>query len=185
VFLQKSVLFSLKVLQNGKKGHIAMTEKRKETVGKLSSELLQRDIYADHSAGEQMQAQLSDYESNLFDRVVHGKAVYAGDFYLVVIAKREKLMPNAFRLYYFHRISCPSPDYDQTVYKYHRKDEQLEFLWVIPAKPVIKDMIANRLDLDTSLYQLLKFVIEFVDGTLDKKARELNGEPLITIAPIV
>jgi hypothetical protein len=185
VFFIKSVLFSIKVLQNSKKGHIAMTEKRKETVGKLSSELLQRDTYADHSAGEQMQAQLSDYESNLFDRVVHGKTVYPSDFYLVVIAKREKLMPNAFRLYYFHRISCPSPDYDQTVYKYHRKDDALEFLWVVPAKPVIQEMIAHKHELDPSLFQLLKFVIEFVDGTLDKKARELNGEPLVTIAPIV
>lgn len=162
-----------------------MTEQRKETVGKLSSELLQRDTYADHSAGEQMQAQLSDYESNLLDRVVHGKTVYAGDFYLVVIAKREKLMPNAFRLYYFHRQSCPSPDYDQTVYKYHHKDEQIEFLWVVPAKPVIKEMLVAKLELDPCMYQLLKFVIEFVDGTLDKKARELNGEPVVTIAPIV
>ena len=161
-----------------------MTMKR-DTVGKLSSELLQSDTHADHSAGEQMQEQLADYEKNVLERVDHGKTVYPADFYLVVIAKREKLMPNAFRLYYFHRLSCPSPDYDQTVYKYHRSDDMLEFLWVVPAKLVIKEMIAHKHELDPSVYQLLKFVIEFMDGTLDKKARELNGEPLVTIAPIV
>jgi hypothetical protein len=151
----------------------------RETVGKLSSELLQRDTYADHSAGEQMEAQLVNYESNVFDRVAHGKATYPGDFYIVVIAKREKLMPNTFRLYYFHRLTCPTPDYDQTVYRYIRADDRVEFLWVVPAKPVIQEMIANRLELDSSVSQLLKFVLEFVDGTLDRKARLLNGESLI------
>lgn len=151
----------------------------RETVGKLSSELLQRDTYADHSAGEQMQAQLVHYESNIFDRVAHGKATYAGDFYVVVVAKREKLMPNTFRLYYFHRLTCPTPDYDQTVYRYIRADDNLEFVWIVPAKPVIKEMIANRLDLDSAVSQLLMFVLQFVDGTLDRKARMLNGESLI------
>lgn len=148
----------------------------RETIGKLSSELLQQDTYAGYSAGEQMQEQLSDYERNLFDCIARGKASYPRDFYIVVITKRERLMPNVLRHYFLHRISCPTPDYDQTVYKYIHKDEKLDFLWVVPAKPVIEELSMNKFDVDASVYELLKFVLEFLDGTLDKKARLMNDE---------
>ncbi len=151
----------------------------KDTVGKLSYELLRGDDYADHSVGEQMSEQLKDYESNIYQCVDRGKADYTGDFYIVVITKRERLMPNVMRQYFFHRLSCPTPDYDQTLYKYNRKDDQIEFVWVVPAKPVVEEMRDNRTQMDLSLQELLKFVLDFCDGTLDQKARSLNNEPLI------
>jgi hypothetical protein len=162
-----------------KKGDIAMINKERDTVGKLSSELLQTDTYADHSAGEQMQEQLKDYETNVFDCVARGKTCYSTDFYVVVITKRERLMQNVIRHYFFHRSTCPTPDYDQTVYKYNKKDDSIEFMWVIPAKPIVEELNAHKTEVDLSVSQLLKFVLEFVDGTLDKKARALNGEIII------
>lgn len=148
----------------------------RDTVGKLSAELLQKDTYADHSAGEQMQEQLRDYESYVYDCVAGGKNIYSGDFFVVVITKRERLMPNVMRNYFLHRLSCPSPDYDQTLYKYNRKDENLEFIWVIPSIVAVKDMIKHKHDLDISFYKLLQFVLEFLDGTLEAKAQLLNKE---------
>jgi hypothetical protein len=151
----------------------------RETVGKLSAELLQKDTYADHSAGEQMQEQLREYESNVHDCVSSGKNIYSSDFFVVVITKRERLMPNVIRNYFLHRLSCPSPEYDQTLYHYNRKDDNLEFVWVIPSIVAVKDMIKHKHDLDMSFYQLLKFVLEFIDGTLGQKAQMLNNEHLI------
>jgi hypothetical protein len=153
-----------------------------DTVGKLSSELLQQDTYGDISAGDQMREQLREYESNIAGAIDTGKNNYSSDFFVVVITKRERLMPNVIRNYFFSRLSCPSPDYDQTVYHYHRKEDHLEFLWVVPAPVAVKDIMKHRHDLDTSFYGLLKFVLEFLDGTLEAKARTLNGEsstPLI------
>ena len=151
----------------------------RDTVGKISAELLQKDTYADHSAGEQMQEQLREYESNVYDCVASGKSIYSGDFFVVVITKRERLMPNVMRNYFLHRLSCPSPEYDQTLYHYHRADDNLEFVWVIPSIVAVKDMVKHKHNLDMSFYQLLKFVLEFLDGTLEAKARILNNEPLI------
>lgn len=151
----------------------------RETVGKLSAELLQKEERPDHSAFEQMQEQLTGFEDHVHATVDSGKAAYAGDFYVVVVTKRERLMQNVLRNYFFTRISCPTPEWDQTVYKYHRKDERLEFLWVVPSKHACADLIANKLDIDLSLSQLLKFVLDFEDGTLDNLARTLNNEPII------
>lgn len=151
----------------------------RDTVGKLSSELLQQDVYGDQSAGEQMREQLREYESNIAECINSGKNSFSGDFFVVVITKRERLMPNVIRNYFFSRISCPSPDYDQTVYHYHRSDDHLEFIWVLPSMVAVKDLLRHRHELDTSFFGLLKFVLSFLDGTLEARARTLNNEPLV------
>lgn len=164
------------MLQKGKKGEIAM---ERETIGKLSAELLQQDTHGDHSVGEQMSEQLSDYEKNILICIARGKSDFPGDFYVIVITKREKLMPNVLRHYFFPRISCPTPDNDQTLYKYHRSDDKIEFIWTVPDKKAIKDLKAHAVDLDPSFKELLRFALEFSDGTLDKKARAMNGEIIV------
>lgn len=151
----------------------------RDTVGKLSSDLLQQDVYGDQTAGDQMREQLREYESSIAACIDSGKSSFPGDFYVVVITKRERLMPNVIRNYFFSRLSCPSPDYDQTVYHYHRKDDHIEFIWVIPSPVAVKDLLRHRHELDASFFGLLKFVLEFLDGTLEAKARTLNDEPLI------
>ncbi len=151
----------------------------RDTVGKLSTDLLQHDIYGDQTAGDQMSEQLREYEDNIYTAIASGKANYSSDFFIVVITKRERIMSNVIRNYFFARLSCPSPDYDQTVYHYHSEDEHLEFVWVVPSPVAVKDIIKHRHDLDMSLYGLLKFVLEFLDGTLEAKARKLNGEDSI------
>jgi hypothetical protein len=156
----------------------------RDTVGKLSTELLQRDTQADHSVGEQMQEQLSEYEANVFECAGRGKIAHSGDFYVVVITKRERLMQNVLRHYFFPRISCPTPDYDQAVYKYTHKDDSLDLLWIVPDWQAVGDIRNNKFTLDLSYRELLQFVLDFSDGTLDKKARILNHEPLTVIAKI-
>ena len=149
----------------------------RETVGKVSSDLLQRDVYGDITAGEQMQESLVDYEKNLFDAVAHGKTLFAaGDFFVVVLTKREGLMLNVLRNYFIPRRSCPTPNYDQTVYHFHRDEERLEYLWSLPSPVAIKNLLVHKHEMDPSFFQLLKFVIDFLDGSLDKKAMFLNKE---------
>ena len=90
----------------------------KDTVGKISRDLLLKEDKNDHSVIEQMQEQLSDYETNVAQAVAEGKRIYSGTFYLVVITKKEPLMQNVLRNYFFHRETCPTPDYDQATYRY-------------------------------------------------------------------
>lgn len=149
----------------------------KDTVGKISSELLTKQVDDTHSAHEQMQEQLNDWDKNIYECIERCKVDYpVGDFYIVVTTKKERLMANVLRNYFFGRFSCPTPEYDQVVYKYHRKDEQIEFLWVIPCKEVCETMKRFPLEVPKEEIELRDFVLAFEDGTLLKKSKAMNGE---------
>ncbi len=149
----------------------------KETVGKISSDLIIDQVDDTHSAHEQMQEQLTDWDRELETCVKSCLNAYPiGDFYVVVITKKEKLMQNVLRNYFYGRYSCPTPDWDQVVYKYHRADNRIEFLWVVPCKEVCETMKRFPLDVPKEEHELRDFVLAFEDGTLLKKSKLLNGE---------
>ena len=153
-----------------------MTPKKRKTVGELSRNLLIKDTNPNHSVQEQTNEQLDKYEENIHLCVKENRSKFLGDFYVVVLTKKEKLMPNVIRNYFYGRISCPTPDYDQIVYKYHRKEDRIEFLWVIPDRNICKYMSANSKDIDPSQWELLSNILKFSDGSLFRLAKELNGE---------
>lgn len=157
-----------------------MNEVKKETVGSISSGLILTEEKPDHSATEQMREQLTDFDKNLFEVVDAGKKVYAADFYCVVLTKREQLMSNVIRNYFFHRSTCPTPDYDQATYRYDKKTDSVEFLWVIPNKDACEYMRDNPLEIHPNERLLLQFVLDFYDDTLTKKSKYLNKEELNT-----
>jgi hypothetical protein len=145
------------------------------TVGKIASDLMEKPLETT-SPIEQMQEQLTDYDANLMECISRSKCDFVGDFYVLVITKRERLMPNVFRNYFFSRVSCPTPEWDQTVYLYHRKDERIEFLWVIPSKDTCETVMMNKNLVPPSEMDLLRFIIAYYDNTLLKFAKKLNGE---------
>lgn len=149
----------------------------RDTVGKISSGLLSKSSDK-HSVEEQMREQLSDYEKHVLDCLESHKKTFHDDFYVVVITKKEPLMPNVIRHYFFARQTCPTPDYDQTVYRYDRKKEDLSFLWVIPSRMACMFMKTHKEKVPPEEYPLLSFVLQFADGTLFKKSKELNGEKI-------
>lgn len=100
----------------------------------------------------------------------------AHDFFVVVLTKRERLMNKLFRLYYAARHSCPTPDYDQSVYKYSHKDERIEFIWTVPDKESCYHLRENALMVHPEERQLLQFVLDFFDGTLLQLCKKLNNE---------
>lgn len=150
--------------------------KRKDTVGKVALGLLDNPVYLDHSAQEQMQQQLEEYESNVLECVQSGKKIYPHDFYMVVETKKEPKLNNVLRNYFIHRSTCPTPTYDNVVYKYHRADDHIEFLWVLPSKDTCKMMLNMPLEIPAEERQLLQYVLEDSDGTLLRKCKTLNGE---------
>lgn len=148
----------------------------RDTIGKISWDLLANSSVLDHSAQEQMQEQLDSYEANMFEAIERGKKEFPGDFFIVVETKKEPKMKNVIRNYFIVRQSCPTPQYDNSVYKYHAATEYCEFLWVLPSKQVYNMMKNRALELPVEERQLLQFVLEDSDGTLLRKCRMLNGE---------
>ena len=84
------------------------TNKKKETIGKISRDLL---ITSPNTADaiELEQEMHKDYEQNIHDAVNRFKKESVDDFYVVVETKKERLMQNVIRNYFIPRISCPTP----------------------------------------------------------------------------
>jgi len=148
----------------------------RDTVGKLSADLNKNAVDNTHSAHEQMKEQLSEYDYNLFICLKEAKKHFYGDFFVVVTTKKERLMQNVIRNYFFARNTCPTPEWDQTVYRYDHQSGDVFFLWVIPAKDVCQHIVMNALTLPPEERQLLEFVMQFHDGTLLKRAKKFNNE---------
>lgn len=148
---------------------------KRDTVGKIAGELLLKQPDS-LSPIDNMREQLTDYEKNLFECIERHKNTMLDDFFVVVITKKERLMPNVLRNYFFACVACPTPNYDQIVYKYFKKEERLDFIWVIPSQDTCHLMKENALQVPPEEKQLLDFVLNFADGSLFKLAKKLNGE---------
>lgn len=151
-----------------------MAEKR-ETVGKISSELLQKEPETRDPIALEREMH-KDYVNHVYDAVARGKTEFPGDFFVVVITKKERLMQNVLRNYFLARSTCPTPEWDQTVYRYKRADDLIEFLWVVPSKDTCQLFKDNALEISPEEKDLLRFVMDFTDGTLLKLAKRLNKE---------
>lgn len=148
---------------------------KNQPLGKLSLELLAK---ADekHTVTDQMREQWKDYESNIQDAITKGTKTYQGDFFVVVETKKERLLKNVIRNYFFTRSTCPTPQYDQVVYRYHRTSGSIEFLWVVPAKDMCLYYKENPLMVSPEEQDLRDYVLAFYDNTLLRVAKKLNNE---------
>lgn len=152
---------------------------KKDTVGAIAANLAgKHESTIDHSVHEQMQAMLVEWDKNMFESVEKGKQSFHSDFFIVVETKKEPLMKNVLRNYFIVRQSCPTPMYDNTVYRYHRNDEHIELLWVLPSKDTCYMMKSRALEIPLEERELLQFVLDDADGTLLQKSLIINKEIL-------
>jgi len=109
--------------------------------------------------------------------VDRGKQEHKVPFFVVVLHRKEKLLPNVIRNQFHYRLSCPTPTYLQTVFRYHPNDDELEYYWSLPTKNRCFYMYNQKEFVPPEEYQLLSFVIDFIEGRLDRMAQSLNNEP--------
>jgi len=152
----------------------------KLTVGEKAAELLKNYKDNTHSAYEQMREQLSEYDKSLYECYEKNKNTYKDKFYIVVLTRAEKTMVNVIRNQFFTRHTCPTPEYDQTVYKCDKTTYIPQFLWTIPCEERCQMMFDCAAQVPPEEYCLLKFVQEFYDGTLLNLALRLNNEEFET-----
>lgn len=117
-----------------------------------------------------------DYMDNLIEAAIKGKKRHTSvdSYFVVVLMKRERLMKKVLRNYFTTRVTCPTPAYDQTVYAFDAKTEDLQFLWVIPAKDICERMYSQKYSLNSTNNQLMPYVVDFMEGRLHCKEQELN-----------
>lgn len=101
------------------------------------------------------------------------------NFYITVIFKHEIL--GTIKPLIFARISCPTPVYNQNVWKYDRSKDQIQFLWAIPSARLYKHILANGKQFlqDAETKDLTKFVLLMESGELLRWVKKENGEDKI------
>lgn len=151
----------------------------REKIGVIATDLLQK-IPETLSPIEQTRENLTEYEKNIWECVDTAKKKFdCNELYIVVITKKERLMENVLRNYFCARSSCPTPDFDQTVYKYYRSMDCLEFMWTVPARDICEYLRANKEYVHPEEIGLLRFVLDYYDETLLRLAKKLNGETML------
>ncbi len=147
----------------------------RDTVGKLSSDLIISDTGGVNPIDQQRENQ-REYIKELLACIASGKKTLDSSFYIVVITKKERLMQNVIRNYFFPTLACPTPDWDQTVYYYDKTNERLEYYWTVPDKNTCQYMRGKAYSLPKDQWELLDYVLKFEDGSLLKLAKRLNKE---------
>ena len=101
-----------------------------------------------------------------------------GDFFIVGLIKKEKLLENVVRNYFVPTKACPTPHYDQVLYKFDSAKESIEFIWVVPDKETCLTFKENKDIIVPAERGLLKFILEYYDGTLFRLCKKFNGETM-------
>ena len=147
----------------------------KETVGKVATDLMVKSPES-RDPIELAREMQKEYIKELETAVAVGKSKWDSDFFVVVLTKNEKLLQNVFRNYFFPRLTCPTPDYDQSVFMYKKADEALYYIWTIPSRDASFHLKDNALLVVDAEKALLNFVLQFEDGTLYRLSKKLNKE---------
>lgn len=156
-------------------------EEKKETLGSIVYEGLKKDEQP-YNAVELSEAALENYMPNVLECVEKYRKIFPGDFYIEVLSKGERILyKKVWRFFYAAKLACPTPNYDQDLFRYRKDTETLEFLWSIPSREACVTIKENALQLPLEQQQLLKFVLDFADGTLYQRARQLNGEDPVPV----
>ena len=140
--------------------------KKREKVGKISSDLLLRP---DEKQGviDTQREMTKGYIGHIEDLVTTGECrSWHYPFYIQVIQRRERLMVNAIRHHFVARKTLPEPGYDQDVWKYFPSTGDLKYLWSVPDQESVSYMLSIIPTKEQQ--QLHEYCVHFVNGTLEQ-----------------
>lgn len=165
-----------------------MTDKKK-TYGQHIVEHTARNETLDDDVIEYRRAMepsiISEIERVAFEAKNTDPYTKKDHYYIVFLLKKERI-GQAIRPYIFARLSCPTPHWNQTVYKFYKNSDSLEYLWHIPGilryYSIVNDP-KRYLD-DKNFKTMAQFVLLDHSGDLLHWVKKENGElkdALITI----
>ena len=164
----------------------------RSTVGKIASDLL-RQSPSENDPREIQRATEQEYLDNLIWCVDHARkkldcstiknhdgcknrSSLDGSFFIAALVKKERLLENVLRNYFIPTISCPTPHYDQTVYRYNHEKGGIEHIWTVPDQETCEIFIENRNIIVKAEQSLLRNVLAYSNGSLFGLCKKYNNE---------
>lgn len=146
-----------------------------QTVGKRYVDLKAK-VQDQATIPEFIQAIGNDFMPKLLAMVEKDKQKADNDFFIEACISMHPLMPDVPQFFMISRHTCPTPFPDQAVFHYKKKQDELEFLWMVPSLDQCEYYIHNWNKLRPDEYEAAKDVLAYRDGTLLLRAKKLNGE---------
>jgi len=107
------------------------------------------------------------------------------NFYIVLLNVADRVLRTS-RTVTVARLSCPTPTYKQSVWKYMHGSDGLEFLWSIPDSILYYHILHNKNQYlaDKECSELAKFVILMESNELIEWVKKENGEKIDAVIKI-
>lgn len=135
-----------------------------QTVGKASYDLLQKSPEKINAIDLQREMQKSTVTQ--IQEIIDTHKSYSDEYYIVLMYRKERLMPNVIRQQFIVRKTRPQPDYDCSLFSYNNKTSELLFHWTIPDPDSCAYIMLNSSKLSDAEKPLLDFIKRFSEGTL-------------------
>lgn len=135
-----------------------------ETVGKKAYELLSKPPERINVIDMQREMQKSFMDN--MQEIVRSHRDFSNRYYILIILRRERLIPNAIRQQFVVRKTRPEPTYDSSLYAYDNRNSDLSYCWTIPDQDTCEYLLRSDTHLSKEYDQLKTFVKRFADGTL-------------------
>lgn len=143
-----------------------------KTIGQIALDL-KKDPYPQDVIETQREMQ-KEYLQNLYECAKKHEDITFADglqgkekpFYVCVQLKRERLIDNIIRTYFYARRSRPIPDYDLSLYYYDPQSGNIIFVWAIPDKETVEYILENKNQIPRDHEQLYNFCKQFKENTL-------------------
>lgn len=158
---------------------------RTKTIGELSLEAQSKNLYnidLKEFSDEILQKD-NAYMKKLESTIANGLEVFGIPVvYVEVHSWRERLLNNVINKRMKARVTCPTPTYGQTVFKYDNKQGKLQLLWTLPDRESCISYLHNAKIIPDQEQKNLKMVIDFYNGSLDKLCHEEEVKTNLLIA---
>lgn len=117
--------------------------------------------------------------ANLYECLMRGKELFKEDFFIELQTVRDTLVVGRIKKKWIPKFTCPTPNYDQTVFHYKKKEDELYVVWVLPDRNSSFEILANAHLVGPEMKELTQYVLDFSDGSLFKKCKMLNKEDIL------
>ena len=153
-------------------------EEKKKSYGQISRETLENNTFDDNVI-EYRRKMEPGVMKDIWGVIIQAKShlLYANrDFYIVATISPVQLADNQPLWKIWARRSCPTPVYNQNVWKYHHKSASLEYLWTIPHRGTYYFLLKNYNKLSKEEKWAADFCSAMESGALLQWVIKENGE---------
>lgn len=150
-------------------------QKEEKTTGEIAQKLSLADDCS-YTLQDQIDQHKKSVVVNVEKAVKDGLRSFDSNFYIAKHTRRNAYIVNSIQNHYLIRQTCPMPEYSQSVWKYTRKDDVLEELWVLPEETEAIEMMHNSKYINKDEFALMEYVIKFKNGELKQLALKEGAE---------